>query len=286
MTEQRIVERVLCPVCGGRVELWNAEKVNLCGYCGSPVLGPSQDRDCVNHPGRLATEVCRTCGDLICDECAQHRVGDYGGKLLTIVNCQKDKCILASDWAKPLNEEYQKLANMDWADRIDNFVLRVTGFGAIIMMVFELIFILGLLYIFNFGGWGFSNVSYLAGLGYTGWLFQLVGNLTVLLLSVIGNLLGAILLMTALQVYVHERQLSSGLTLLVVLIIEVAHLLFRGWFFNLLSTPYQLFVQILLASFFAGTVLVFIGAWMAISVGNKKRKQLLRAREQLGLSLK
>jgi hypothetical protein len=285
LTETRTVERVLCPVCGGRVELWNAEKVNLCQYCGSPVLGPSQDRDCVNHPGRLATEVCRVCGDLICDECAEHRVGDYGGKLLTIVNCQKDKCILESEWARPLNEEYQKLANMDWADKIDNFVLRVTGFGAIIMMVFELVFILGLLYIFNFGGWGFINVGYLAGLGYTGWVFQLVGNLAVLLLSVLGNLLGAILLMTALQVYVHERQLSSGLVLLFVLVIEVAHLLFRGFFFNLLNSPYPLFVQILLASFLLGTILVFIGSLMAIYVGNKKRIQLKNAREQLGLSV-
>jgi hypothetical protein len=286
VSDTTFAEWVLCPVCGGRVNLWNREKVNTCTYCGSPVLGPSQNRECVNHPGRLATEVCRVCKDLICDECAERRVGDYGGKLLTIVNCQKSGCVHESEWAKPLNEEYQKLANMDWADKSDNFILRITGLGAIIMMVFELVFILGLFYVFNLGGWGFSNVPYLASLGYTGWVFQFAGNMAVLLLSVFGNLLGAVLLMTALQVYVHERQLSSGILLLVVLIFEVAHLLFRGFFFNLRYTPYALFVQVLLASFLLGTILVFAGSLMAIYNGNKKRVQLKRAREKLGLSLK
>ncbi|MHA2041721.1 MAG: hypothetical protein ACW975_07655, partial [Candidatus Thorarchaeota archaeon] len=119
MTEA-VQERLLCPVCGGPVKVDQQDKVNRCEYCASPVLGPSQDRNCVNHPDVLAKEVCHVCGDLVCEDCIQKRVGEYGGKLLTIVNCEKQTCVAESDWAKPLNEEYQKLANMDWADRIDN----------------------------------------------------------------------------------------------------------------------------------------------------------------------
>ncbi|TFG29082.1 hypothetical protein EU527_16370, partial [Candidatus Thorarchaeota archaeon] len=144
----RSKDYIMCPVCGGRVLVEHEDKVNLCQYCASPVLGPSQDRDCVNHPNRVATEVCHVCGDLICDECAEKRVGDYGGKLLTLVNCTKKPCLSESSWANVLNEEYQKLANMDWSDKVDNFILRITGVGAVIMMVFELIFILGMLYMY------------------------------------------------------------------------------------------------------------------------------------------
>ena len=275
--------RVRCPVCGGTVYVFNEEKVNRCQYCASPVLGPSQERDCVNHPSTLATDVCHVCGDLICEKCTEKRVGDYGGKLLTIVNCTKPECIAASDWAKPLNEEYQKLADMDWADRIDNFILRITGFGAIIMMVFELIFILGLLWIFNFTGWSFTSVPYVVNSGLTGFYLILWGNTLVLVLSIVGNLLGAVLLMTALQVFIHERQLASGLTLLVVLVFEAAHLVFRGWFFNLHHSPFIPFVQLLLAAFILGSILVLMGSALAINIGNKKRKQLKEARVRLGL---
>jgi hypothetical protein len=272
-------------VCGGTVYLFNEEKVNRCEYCGSPVLGPDQDRDCVNHPRTLATDVCHVCGDLICEECTEKRVGDYGGKLLTIVNCTKPECIAASDWAKPLNEEYQKLANMDWADKTDNFILRIAGLGSIIMMVFELIFILGLLWIFNFSGWGFTNVPFVVDSPFTGIFLQLWGNFLVLLLSVIGNILGAILLMTTLQVFVHERQLASGIAMLVILVMEAAHLVFRGWFFNLHHSPFVGFVQILLTAFLLGAILVLVGSVMAMYIGNKKRNQLKQARTQLGLTV-
>ncbi|RLI56633.1 MAG: hypothetical protein DRO87_03970 [Candidatus Thorarchaeota archaeon] len=282
LTEQPT--RIICPVCGGSVTVTHEDKVNRCEYCGSPVLGPSQNRDCVNHPGVLATDVCHVCGDLICDECTEKRVGEYGGKLLTIVNCGKPECVKESEWAKPLNEEFQRLANMDWADRIDNLILRVTGLGAITMMVFELIFILGLFYIFNFTSWGFANVPRIASAGYTGFWLSAYGNGMVLLLNIIGNLLGAILLMAALQVYVHEKQLSSGIMLIVVLVMEVAHLLLRGWYFNLINSPFTIFVEVLLAAFLTGTVLVFIGSLMAIYIGNKKRIQLNNAKKQLGLS--
>ncbi|MFX1483651.1 MAG: hypothetical protein ACFFCP_10720 [Promethearchaeota archaeon] len=277
---ESVQETVLCPVCGGPVPLFNKDKVNRCEYCASPVLGPSQNRDCVNHPGTLATEVCHVCGDLICDKCAQKRVGEYGGKLLTIVNCQKQSCIDESIWAKPLNKDYLKLANMDWADRIDNIILRVTGFGAIVMMVFELIFFLGMLYFQYLTPWSMPSITFF---DLPEW-FTIP--LTILLLSILGNLLAAILLQSALQVYIHERQLGAGVTLLVILIMEVAHLLFRGLLFGLRTLPNPIFLPMLLGAFLFGTILVFFGSLMAIYVGNKKRKQLKTARDTLKLSVR
>ncbi len=274
-----IQEKVLCPVCGGPVTVFNQDKINRCEYCASPILGSSQSRDCVNHPGTLAKEVCHVCGDLICEDCEQKRVGEYGGKLLTIVNCSKTTCITESDWAKPLNEDYLELANMDWADRIDNLILRITGFGAIVMMVFELIFFLGMLYFQFLTPWSIPAITFL---GLPIWFTM---PFTLLLLSILGNLLSAILLQSALQVYIHERQLGAGITLLVILVIEVAHLLFRGILFGLLSLPNPIFLPMLLGAFLFGTILVFIGSLMAIFVGNKKRKQLKDAREKLHLSL-
>ena len=110
--------------------------------------------------------------------------------------------------------------------------------------------------------------------------------LTILVLSILGNFLSAILLQSALQVYIHERQLGAGVTLMVILVIEVAHLLFRGLLFGLLGLPNQIFLPMLLGAFLFGTILVFIGSLMAIYVGNKKRKQFKEAREKLHLSLK
>ena len=110
--------------------------------------------------------------------------------------------------------------------------------------------------------------------------------LTILLFCILGNLLSAILLQSALQVYVHDRQLGAGVTLLVILILEVAHLLFRGLFFNLLTLPNPLFLPVMIGAFLFGTILVFIGSLMAIFIGNKKRVQLKEAREKLNLSLK
>ncbi|MHA1949516.1 MAG: B-box zinc finger protein [Candidatus Thorarchaeota archaeon] len=280
MTESKTSqENVLCPVCGGPVSVFNQDKVNRCEYCAAPILGSSQSRDCVNHPGTLATEVCHVCGDLICEECEQKRVGEYGGKLLTIVNCDKSACVVDSEWAKPLNEDYHKLANMDWADRIDNLVLRITGLGAIIIMVFELIFFLGMLYFQFFTPWSIPLITFL---GLPIW-FTIP--FTILLLSILGNVLSAILLQSALQVYIHERQLGAGVTLMVILVIEVTHLLFRGLLFGLLGLPNQIFLPMLLGAFLFGTILVFTGSLMAMFVGNKKRKQLKEAREKLHLTL-
>lgn len=264
---------IRCPVCGGRVFITQNEKVNPCEYCSSPILGPSQSRDCVNHPDILATEVCHVCGDLICDACAEKRVGDYGGKLLTIVNCTKKACVSESVWANPLNEEYQKLANMDWADKADNFILRITGLGAVIMMIFELIFILGMLYFQYFTLFG-NQIP-------TGGIFP---GILMIVLMIIGNVIAAIMLQTALQVYVHDRQLVSGAFLLFILIIEAAYLLWRGLFFNLLQLASPYFLPMLLSAFILGTLLVFIGSLGAIYIGNKKRLQIHRAMKQLGLS--
>jgi len=224
--------------------------------------------------------VCHVCGDLVCEDCVQKRVGEYGGKLLTIVNCDKPACIAESEWAKPLNEEYQKLANMDWADRVDNLILRLTGLGAIIMMVFELIFFLGVMFYQFLTPWSIPNIS-IGGLGPI-----VMIPVTILLLSILGNLLAAILLQSALQVFVHERQLGAGITLLVILIIEVTHLLFRGLIFGLLTFPNPFFLPLLLGAFLFGTILVFVGSLMAIYTGNKKRIQLNEARAKLHLSLK
>ena len=272
--------QILCPGCGGPVKVDQRNKVNRCEYCASPVLGPSQSRDCINHPGVLAKEVCHVCGDLVCEDCMQKRVGEYGGKLLTIVNCEKKSCVSESEWANPLNEEYQKLANMDWADRIDNIILRITGFGAIIMMIFELIFFIGVLYYQFLTPWSMPPIS----LDILGPVIMIP--LTILLFCILGNLLSAILLQSALQVYVHDRQLGAGITLLVILVIEVAHLLFRGLFFNLLTLPNPLFIPVMIGAFLFGTILVFVGSLMAIFIGNKKRVQLKEARERLNLSLK
>jgi hypothetical protein len=264
----------MCPVCGGAVYIANSDKVNLCTYCASPILGPNQDKNCVNHNDIVATEVCHVCGDLICDECVERRVGDYGGKLLTIVNCTKDSCIAASQWAKPLNEEYQALTSMDWADRSDNFILRITGIGAVVMMVFELVFFLGMLYYQYFT----SHAQYLPMMYFPGDI--------VIILMVLGNILSAILLQTSLQVYVHDRQFVSGITLLILLIIEVAFLLWRGLYFNLLLIDDPTFLTILLIAFLTGTILVFFGSLAAIYIGNKKRLQMKRARHQLNLTIK
>ncbi|MFW9796379.1 MAG: hypothetical protein ACFFE2_05010 [Candidatus Thorarchaeota archaeon] len=279
MTET-IQEQIMCPVCGGPVKVDQKDKVNRCEYCSSPVLGPSQSRDCVNHPGVLAKEVCHVCGDLVCEDCMQKRVGEYGGKLLTIVNCEKQSCVAESDWAKPLNEEYQKLVNMEWADRVDNVILRVTGLGAIIMMIFELIFFAGILYFQYLTPWNMPPVT----LDFLG--PEIMRPVTILVFSIFGNLLSAILLQSALQVYVHDRQLGAGITLLVILIIEVAHLLFRGLFFGLLTLPNPTFLPLMIGAFLLGTILVFVGSLMAIFIGNKKRKQLKAAREKLNLSIK
>jgi len=263
----------MCPVCGGNIFIEHEDKVNLCSYCASPVLGPNQDKNCTNHPDILATEVCHVCGDLICDECVEKRVGDYGGKLLTVVNCKKENCVSESQWARPLNEEYQKLANMDWADRADNFVLRITGGGAVIMMVFELIFILGMLY-FQY----FTPHGALLPRAF------LPGDL-VIIPMILGNVLAAILLQTALQVYDHEKQLGSGILLFVLLAIEVTYLLWRGLYFKLLQLEDPLFLIVIFVAFLFGAILVFVGSLGAIYIGNKKRIQMKRARQQLNLTI-
>jgi len=272
---------IICPVCGGPIEIQHDDKVNRCEYCANPVLGPSQSRDCVNHPGTLAKATCYVCGDLICEDCMERRAGDYGGKLFTVVNCTKKTCIEESKWARPINEEYEKLINMDWADKSDNFILRVTGLGAVIMMVFELIFILTMLYIQYFTPYGIvSSVSFFFFPGDA----VIVMGLVVVGMNIVGNLLGAILLQTSLQVYVHERQLGSGIALMILVIVEAMYLVYRGIFFNLSAYPDPLIVQVLLTAFLFATILIFVGAWMAISNGAKKRKQLKNAREKLGLS--
>lgn len=266
-----------CPVCGGQVLIESDDKVSHCAYCASPVLGPSQSRDCVNHPGTLAKEVCNVCGDLLCEECLEKRVGDYGGKLLTIVNCTKPICVSESDWANPLNEEYQRLANMDWADRADNIILRITGVGAVIMMVFELFFIVGMLYMQYFTSLGsLFPVWTIAGISIPG--------LPIIVLMIMGNLLGALLLQTSLQVFVHDRQFTSGLFLLVALIIEAAFLLWRGLYFNLRQLPEPTFLLTLLSAFIIGAFLILIGSLGAIYIGNKKRIQMKNAKDKLGLS--
>jgi hypothetical protein len=264
-------------VCGGKVLIESDDKVNLCGYCASPVLGPSQSRDCVNHPGILAKEVCHICGDLLCEECLEKRVGDYGGKLLTIINCTKPSCVSESAWANPLNEEYQRLANMDWADRADNIILRTTGGGAVIMMIFELFFILGMLYIQYFTSLGSLFPTWIIS-GIT------IPGLPIIVLMVLGNLLGALLLQTSLQVYVHDRQFSSGILLLFLLIIESAFLLWRGLYFNLRQLPDPTFLLTLLSAFIIGAFLILVGSLGAIYIGNKKRIQIKRAKDKLGLS--
>ena len=273
--------RIICPVCGGPINLQYDDKVNRCEYCANPVLGPSQSRDCVNHPGTLAKATCHVCGDLLCEDCMERKAGEYGGKLFTIVNCTKRACVSESSWAKPINEEYEKLINMDWADRSDNFILRITGFGAVIMMVFELIFILAMLYIQYFTPYGVtSSVPFFIFPGDA----IIVMGLVVVGLNLIGNLLGAILLQTSLEVYVHERQLGAGIALLILIIIEAAFLLYRGIFFNLSAYPDPLLMQVLLSAFLFATILIFVGALIAISNGAKKRKQLKLVKKMIGRS--
>ncbi len=265
---------IMCPVCGGQVVVANVDKVNRCEYCGSPVLGPGQKYTCVNHPDRRAKGVCHVCGDLICEECLEKRVGDYGGKLLTIVNCRKPECVAESEWAPLLNEEYQRMVNFDWADHIDNIILRVTGLGGVLFMIFELFFVLSMLGVQYFTAWGLSgNIPHALFLGDY-----------VIVLCILGNLLSAIIMQTALQVYVHDRQLGSGIMLLIFLIIEVVFLLFRGVVFNLRLFPDPRLLLFLTLSFSLATILVFIGSLMAIVVGYKKRRQMQEAARRLGLT--
>ncbi len=266
---------ILCPVCGGKVTVRFHDAVNTCLYCSSPILGPSQERNCVNHPDHLADGICHVCGDLVCEECLQKRAGTYGGKLFTVVNCTKEECIKESEWAPLINPRYQELANMDWADQLDNSILRVCGLGAVLMMIFELIFIISMLGIQYFTPWGTATPSNIPYIFFRGDM--------VIFLSLVGNLVSALLLQTALQVYVHERQLGAGIMLLVFLVLEVFWLLYRGWFFNLLSYPDRWYPTFLLGSFLMATLLVFVGSLMAIRNGWKKRNQLIEARKTLGL---
>ncbi len=265
--------RILCPVCGGSVDMKSDDQINRCSYCASPVLGPSQSRDCVNHSGTLAKAVCHVCGDLICEKCLEKRTANYGGKLFTITNCTKRSCKQESSWARPLNPEYLKLTNMDWSDKIDNSILRVSGLGAVLIMVFELIFILSMLYIQYLTPWGIDNIPF--------WFFR--GDM-VIILCIIGNFMSALILQTALQVYVHERQLGAGLMLFLFLILEVALLVYRGLQFNLLSIPNIAYTAILLGAFIFASLLIFVGALLAIRTGNRKNQQLKHARETLGLN--
>jgi hypothetical protein len=204
----------------------------------------------------------------------QRRVADYGGKLLTIVNCTNTECIEASSWAKPRNEELERLTDFGWADGIDNVIFRITGFGAVLMMVFELVFVLSLLYIQYLTpfGWSDQNMPYIV----------LRGDI-VIILSILGNLLSAMLLQTALQVYAHDRQLTSGIVLLFLIVLEAAFLLFRGLYFGLQSYPNPYLVPGLLAAFLFATILVFVGSLMAVYIGYKKRSQVKDAYAKLGL---
>jgi hypothetical protein len=265
------VQYIMCPVCGGRVQIEHNDKVNRCEYCASPVLGTDQSRNCSRHPDRLAIEVCHVCNEMFCEEDIEYRVADYGGKLFTIVNCDKQHCVAESQWAKPLNKEYQQLANMDWSDRIDNVILRITGFGAVLMMIFELVFVLSMIFLQYF-------TTHALNLP----VFFLPGDI-VIVLSILGNLLSAILLQTALQVYIHERQLGSGIVLLILLITEAAFLIGRGLYFNLLINPVAWLLPLLIGAFTFSVILVFMGSLMATAVGYKKHKQFKSARITLGL---
>lgn len=265
---------MICPVCGGRISVMHSDQVNRCEYCASPVLGPSQSRDCVNHPGTLAEGVCHVCGDLVCKDCVEVRVGDYGGKSFTLINCTKTSCVSESAWANPLNEMYQRLSDMEWADSADNWILRIVGLGAILMMIMELVFVITMMGIQYLTPWGLAsppNIPYLLFLGDT-----------VIILSIIGNIVSAVLLQTALQVYIHERQLGSGILLLVLLVVEAALLLWRGLFWNLRQFPSPWLVPFLLISFGIGTIMIFFGSLAAIFIGYKKHTQLQHARKLIG----
>ena len=265
--------KLLCPVCGGVVEIKSRDAVTRCDYCGSPVLGQDQDRYCVNHPDTLAKAVCNVCGDLICEKDMEKRVGNYGGKLFTIINCKKPSCIRESEWAKPVNPEYERLTNMDWADKIDNSILRITGIGALLLLIFELLFFISMVYIQFFTPWGQA--------GHIGVWF--IRGDQVIVLSIIGNFITAMILQTALQVYVHERQLGAGLMLFVLLVLEVFTLLYRGLQFGLLQFPDPFYLPLLFGAFIVATLLILIGALLAIRIGWKKRNQLEDAKIKLGL---
>lgn len=269
-------ESILCPVCGGVVTFHTKDTVTRCSYCGSSVLGKNQDRNCVHHPDILAKAVCSVCGDLICELDMQKRVGNYGGKLFTIINCTKPECIRQSEWARPINPEYEMLTNMDWADRVDNSILRVSGLGALTMMIFELFFFISMVYIQFLTLWGLADPANIS--------FWFIRGDQVIVLSILGNFISALLLQTSLQVYVHERQLGAGIMLLLFLVLEVVVLLYRGLQFHLLYFPNQVYLAFLLGAFIFATLLLFVGALFAIRVGWKKRNQLEDAKIKLGLS--
>ncbi len=259
---------IMCPVCGGQVVVTHDDKANRCEYCASPVLGSSQSRDCVNHHGTLAKGICNVCGDLVCEQCMEQRVGDYGGKLLTIVNCTRPQCREKSAWAQPLNVEYLRLTDMKWADKIDDVILKVNGAGGLLFMIFEMIFVIAMLYVQYGTVWGLTPGNLPR--------FFLPGDMIVIL-GIFGNLMAAVILQVALQTYIHEQQMSSGIILLFVLILEAVFLVIRGMVFNLLSYPDPILWELFLIAFSAATVMVFFGAIAAIGVGYKKRRQFADA---------
>ncbi|MEM2142893.1 MAG: B-box zinc finger protein [Candidatus Thorarchaeota archaeon] len=267
---------ILCPVCGGRVQVTHRDKVNRCEYCGSPVLGSEQGRNCKNHPKTLAKGVCHVCGSLVCEECMEKRVGDYGGKLLTIVNCNDPACVSSSSWAKPLNVEYMRLTNMEWADKIDNAILRVSGLGGLLLMIFELGLILLMVYVQYFTQWGLAGTNI---------PFYFIRGDIMIVMGILGNLLSAIVMQTSLQTYIHERQLKSGVMLLFLIMMEIVYLLVRGLVFNLRNFPSVYLLPTLIAAFGVAVLLVLFSAVAAIVVGYKKRRQIKRAMLTLGLTM-
>ena len=145
------------------------------------------------------------------------------------------------------------------------------------MMIFELFFILGMLYMQYFTSLGNLFPTWIiAGVNIPG--------LPIIVLMILGNLLGALLVQTSLQVYIHDRQFTSGLFLLFIIVVESVFLLWRGLYFNLRQLPDPTFLLTLLSAFIIGAFLVLFGSLGAIYIGNKKRNQMKRAKDKLGLS--
>ncbi len=261
---------IMCPVCGGRVVIEHNDRVNYCEYCGSPVMGPAQDRNCAYHPDRLAKQVCHVCGRLICEECTTRRVGLYGGKALTAFHCPEPECKAALSWMEPVREEYSRLLDMEWAAKRDVFAFRVGGVGAILFMLAELVLVLMMLGEQFFTAWGTSTFPYLF----------VRGDLTVIV-SVAGNLTSAAMLQVTIMVYDHLRQMTAGALALVFVVVEWLLVWGRVVLFNLFAAVHASSFVLIVAVMAFATVFLVPAASVAVVTGLEKLHQIRLARSTL-----
>ncbi len=262
MSESVESRQALCPVCGATITINRTDELARCSYCGSLVLSPDHKRTCKNHPDRKADGVCSVCHNLFCNECLEKRVGEYGGKIFTLFVCKDPKCQAEVSWATPVNDQMERLASFDWADRYDNWAMKSAGVGGILLVFLELAMFFIFTYLRYFTAWGKSNLS----------MWYIVP------FAFIGTFIAAILLQIALQVYDHKMQFSARVMTAILTVLYYIFWTERFEYLKLVSYPEPLLWVTLESIFLLTIILLFTSAIISIIVGHKKKKQLVKLR--------